>query len=85
MTHFRPEGERIVVRLNRAEMPAHLRWQGTWHRVQHASTPYRVDVGWWEEQRIWRDYFQVLTTSGWLAIIFQDLCDGDWFLQRRYN
>jgi hypothetical protein len=53
--------------------------------VQHASTPYRVDVGWWEEQRIWRDYFQVLTTSGWLAIIFQDLCDGDWFLQRRYN
>jgi len=86
MTQFWPEGTPIGVRLHKElAQPVQVRFYGAWHRVQHVSTPWRVDTGWWDGRRVWRDYFLVLTRSGWLSVIFHDLCDDVWYLHRLYD
>jgi hypothetical protein len=54
---------------------------GRRHDVAAVLNRWRIDEGWWcEHQR--RDYFKVLTQSGWLVVLYHDLIGGGWYLER---
>jgi hypothetical protein len=64
--------------------PFRFTWQERIHQVLEITSRWRVDIDWWQG-RIWRAYFKVSTDSGLLAIIYQDLITGNWYLQRYYD
>jgi hypothetical protein len=43
-----------------------------------------VDTAWWEG-RVWRDYLRIYTRSGLLVLLYHDLLDDTWHLQRLYD
>jgi hypothetical protein len=43
-----------------------------------------VDGGWWG-RRAWREYFQCLTATGLLVLLYHDVRAGTWRLQRVYD
>jgi len=34
---------------------------------------------------IWRDYWKVVTDTGLLCVLYQDLTQGHWYLERIYQ
>jgi hypothetical protein len=64
--------------------PAGFIWQGQAHQVDEITREWRVDIDWWRG-RVWRAYFKLNTDTGLLAIIYQDLLSGEWYLQRLYD
>lgn len=83
MTYLWPDGFPITVRADSTGTPQLFQWQGHSHPVQEVTKCWRVDEEWWQE-RIWREYFKLYTTTGLLVIIYQDLINKQWFLLRRY-
>ncbi len=53
-------------------------------RVREVSNRWRMQEEWWRRERI-REYYRVITESGRLCLIFQDLLGGGWFLERVYD
>ncbi|MCL4370659.1 MAG: hypothetical protein M1380_07095 [Chloroflexi bacterium] len=53
-------------------------------RVREVSNRWRVQEEWWRRERM-REYYRVITESGRLCLIFQDLLGGGWFLERVYD
>jgi hypothetical protein len=84
MTRLWPEGEMIEVMSDKDQVPQRLIWQGKTHTVSHITRRWRIRSDWWDEP-LWRDYFKLTTESGLLLIIFQDLINGQWYLQRLYD
>ncbi|MDX1612890.1 MAG: hypothetical protein R3300_01195 [Candidatus Promineifilaceae bacterium] len=86
MTRLWSMGESITVEetalANRA--PRRFHWQAQTHQVLEVTQTWRVDVDWWRT-RIWRTYFKLSTDTGLLVIIYQDLIDQQWYLQRLYD
>lgn len=64
--------------------PASFSWQGQIHQVAEITRKWRVDIDWWRG-RIWRAYFKLRTDTGLLVIIYQDLLNDEWYLQRLYD
>ncbi len=60
------------------------------HRVQGVSNHWRVHSAWWPEAlaahgvevETWRDYWEVLTDTGLLCVLYHDLIGGAWYLER---
>jgi hypothetical protein len=52
--------------------------------VQGIAKRWRVDQRWWQ-QWIWREYFKLHTDSGLLVILYKDMTNGTWYLQRLYD
>jgi hypothetical protein len=99
VTRLWPEGQPIAVKLlatteiatlNKKPGPGikHVPNQILWHRqtykVAEITRYWRIDIDWWRE-RIWRAYFKLRTDTGLLVVIYQDLLDGEWYLQRLYD
>ncbi len=84
MTRLWLSGLALAVWLDDEGIPIRLRWEEQTHPVQGISNRWRVDVRWWRA-RIWRDYFQLVTTTGLLLVVYHDLVDDRWYLQRMYD
>lgn len=65
-------------------VPSRFNWRGATHEVSEITRYWRIDIDWWRE-RIWRAYFKLRTDSGLLVVIYQDLIEGEWYLQRLYD
>jgi hypothetical protein len=75
---------RIAVTETESASPQAFHWHGNAYTVVTVLNQWRIDREWWRE-RIARDYFLVMTTSGLLAVLFQDRVTHDWFIQRLYD
>ena len=84
MSQFYAVGEHIPVELDDVERPTAFLWHGQRHEVEGVADHWRIDEDWWQ-RRLWRDYFKVTTTSGYLMLIYHDLVGGNWYLQRVYD
>jgi hypothetical protein len=86
MSYFWKEGIAIEVEADRYGNPEIIRWNGTRHRVESVANRWMIDDGWWQvEGRIWRTYYKVATHDGLLLILFQNVKEQDWFIQRLYD
>ena len=84
MSRFWPEGIPIVVTTDDLATPIAFTWGEYRHGVEHIVDRWRVDAGWWQ-RRVWREYFQLTTTSGLLLLIYHDVRAGEWRVQRLYD
>jgi len=86
MSRLWPEGEPISVLLNADTQPVRFTWQGRSHRIAQVQQRWSVDADWWRsEGRVLRGYWAVITTSGLLCVIYQDLAREAWFLAKVYD
>lgn len=84
MTWFWPQGLAVPVHAGRKGHVHAFYWQGRWHPVRALVRRWRVDTGWWRH-RVWREYWLLITRTGLLAVIYQDLQTGRWYLLRVYD
>ena len=84
MTHLWVDGEPISVQADGNGVPISFVWRDQAHAILSITNRWRIDEGWWKE-RVWRECFKLLTSTGWLVIIYRDLRTGDWRLQRIYD
>ena len=84
MSRFWPDGVPIAVACNDLATPVAFTWEGNQHAVIQIIDRWRVDEGWWK-RRVWREYFQVVTRTGLLVLIYHDLRAAEWRLQRLYD
>ena len=83
MQHW-PEGQPIYVQADRLGAPRRLRWAGALHRVERVLARWRVDEEWWAE-RVWCEYFELITSSGLLVTLYHSFTDGGWYLEQVYD
>jgi len=84
MTRFWPEGDPIEVVAGDGGRPLHFTWREEEHQVEEITRNWRVDTGWWA-QHTWRAYFKLVTDTGLLMIIYEDLANGGWYVERMYD
>jgi hypothetical protein len=84
MNPFWPQGRPIVVQ-TQGDAPARFRWGLDEHLIRDLSVHWRVHSQWWTGQPVWRDYWEVTTASGLLCVLYRDLLDGGWYLERIYE
>jgi len=65
--------------------PVRFRCRMTEHVVTHVSVRWRVHTAWWTEHEIWRDYWEVVTSTRLLVVIYEDRIRGGWWLERVYE
>ena len=82
MSRLWGEGKALAVRSD-DDLPTAIRWRDGWHPVGHIALSWQLDVCWWRA-RIYRDYFKVLV-GGMAMVIYHDLLDDVWALQRVYD
>lgn len=74
---------RIRVALNAEGVPARLAFGGESRVVMGIDEYWREEKFWWDRP-IQRDYFRVLLADGSLRNIFQNLINGEWYLDRAW-
>jgi hypothetical protein len=84
MSRLWPDGVPIQVALDETGRPTTFTWDGQTHPVRAIANRWRVDRQWWSSQ-VWREYFKLTTETGWLVIIYQNLVNRRWYLQRLYD
>lgn len=84
MTRLWPEGDGIKIVLNDEGNPQSFWWQGRSHDIGHIMRRWRVRSDWWREP-LWRDYFKLTTETGLLLIIYHDLNQDTWYVQRLFD
>ena len=75
---------RIGASMDRNGRPAILFLEGRPDRVVEVCNRWRVAGDWWRREIV-RDYYRLITQSGRLCLVFQDLTDGSWRLERIYE
>ena len=61
-------------------------WQGLPHRILEVGNHWRVHTRWWAPgQAVWREYYRLVTDTGYLCQVYHDLVGGGWFLARVYD
>jgi hypothetical protein len=53
--------------------------------VRVAAGPWTVEDGWWGDQPVERDYWDVELSGGGLYRIYRDRTNGDWFADGMYD
>lgn len=84
MTYLWRAGVSIVVDMDDLYAPLSFNQQGNSYVVAQVLTRWRVDEDWWNN-RVWREYFKLITRDNRLVILFRDLHTGNWYLQRDYD
>ena len=84
MTYLWRAGVSIVVDMDDLHAPLSFNQQGNSYVVTQVLTRWRVDEDWWNN-RVWREYFKLITRDNRLVILFRDLHTGNWYLQRDYD
>jgi len=72
----------ITVELDTEGRPRLLRWEGGSERVE-VCNQWRIDEAWWRRP-VSRDYYK-LAGRQLLVLVYQDLLDGSWHLERLYD
>lgn len=85
MTFILPvEQQPIFPRLDADQKPIAITWRKYEHRIERISNSYRVpDCT--PEESTWREYFLVITHTGWLLSIYHELLTGEWGLEMVYD
>ena len=83
MTKFFDEGILIEVDMKDAQPTAFI-WNKQKHLINVIDYHWRLNVEWWKSPT-WRDYYQVVTDTGVLAVVYHDLETDNWFLQLLYD
>jgi hypothetical protein len=84
MTRFWADGTPVTVTCADDRRPAWITWQHRRERVIDILGRWRVDEGWWRA-RVWREYLVLVTERGRLLLIYRDLLDDRWYVQRLYD
>jgi hypothetical protein len=84
MSRLWADGVPIAVVCDDLVAPLAFTWDGHRHAVDQFIARWRVDEGWWH-RRIWREYFQLITRTGLLVVIYHDVRAHEWRLQRLYD
>jgi hypothetical protein len=85
MTRLWPAGEQIEI-WDEGETPTGFNWQGAPHCITDVCNRWRIHTRWWEpDQLIQREYLKVVTDTGLLCLIYQELPSGSWFVARLYD
>jgi hypothetical protein len=84
MSRFWPDGLPISVTCDALAAPTAFAWADHRHNVFTILERWRVDEGWWR-RRVWREYFTLTTHTGLLVLIYHDVRDDAWRLQRVYD
>lgn len=84
MAHHWPDGLAITVQVDAEAMPLALRWQGNHHAVRWIVAMWRTDHGWWADH-VQRDYYRLVTESGYLLELYRDCLNEQWYLLRSYD
>jgi len=50
--------------------------------VAHVRESWLLEDRWWTEQPLRRRYWEIVTGSGRVLVVFHDLAGGGWFRQR---
>ncbi len=53
--------------------------------VRVAAGPWSLEDGWWNEQPVERDYWDVELSGGRLYRIYRDRTTGEWFADGMYD
>ena len=72
----------INVELDSRGQPARLRWDGGAEQVEVCNR-WRIEEAWWRRP-VSRDYYK-LVGRNLLALVYLDLVDGTWHLERVYD
>lgn len=84
MTRLWSKGDAIQVWGQSEAAPERLKWREQTHPVAEVTRRWRVRMDWWHEP-VWREYFKLTTETGLLLIIYHDLLNGEWYVQRLYD
>ena len=84
MTPFWSSGQQIKAQVD-GEEPLAFRWERRKHRVCDVSVHWRIHTNWWTMTEVWRDYWEVTTDSGLLCVLYRDLLQDVWHLERLYE
>jgi hypothetical protein len=82
MTRLLREHPPIDVETDDAGRIVAIRWNGRRERVEECNR-WRIEERWWRDP-IARDYFKVVGER-WLALVYRDMGDGTWHLERIYD
>jgi hypothetical protein len=95
MTPFWPAGCAIEV-TEREATPVAFVWQGRTHRIRRVSRHWRVHTNWWPDgggrdgasdaiSETWRDYWEVVTDTDLLCVLYHELVAERWYLERIFE
>jgi protein ImuB len=65
--------------------PVLLRGGHVQGRVRYSAGPWRVKRGWWAEDSVSRDYYEVELAGGEVCRLYQDRQTSDWFVDGMYG
>jgi hypothetical protein len=81
MTRLLGRPKPITVEGDDLDCPRCFYFAGQKHPIAECIDTWPVDVGWWRI-RICRQYFQVYTTTLYMAEIYRDVMTNQWYLER---
>lgn len=85
MTRLSPAGEALHIQAETGR-PTALDWRGETHQIIEVNRHWLVDLGWWDPNVcVYREYWEVVTDTGLLCLIYHELPEGEWFLNRIYD
>ena len=84
MTHLWAAGDSVRIVADSSGSPSRITWRGRAHPVRCIYTHWREDSEWWRA-RVWRDCFDLATTTGLEVVVYHDLLADQWYLQRLYD
>ena len=84
MAYLWTNDQPIRVTIEVGGAPYRFKLGNTWHQVERVLDRWRVDEGWWED-RVWRSAFRLITRDGRLVVVYHDLLEKQWYLQRLYD
>ncbi len=84
MNPFWPHGYPIELKTV-GRVPHTFRWRGDEHRINYLNARWRIHTRWWMAEEVWRDYWEVITGSGYLCVLYCDLLRDGWYLERVYE
>lgn len=73
---------RTDVKIDCNGLPTYIRLRGDWVVICVITDKWRIDDEWWRERPITRTYYECSVLKGITVIVFQDLQNGLWYLQR---
>lgn len=86
MTRLWPQGEPILLHLDKAQRPWRFTWRGQPHQVRAIHQEWQVDTDWWsDEGRVYRHYFALTTGAGLLCVVYYDSIEENWRLAKVYD
>jgi hypothetical protein len=80
---FYPELLPLTV-IEQNEKSGQFIWRERRHKIAAISRRWRVHTAWWRDNEVWRDYWEVVTDTGYFCVLFQDKLTEEWFLERVY-